>query len=173
MQAGAPGQGRTKGTPESELRAAARRHGLNLKELAVKMGVNYGYLSSVASGRRPWTPLLRERAMTVLGEVPGQGVVYRQCGLIQGESTCIRERARELGMSQKDLAHRVGVSVRYMSEVARGRKNMSPGGTDAGREGAGRSGGDRARRVRQPPGRGGEREEAEQLHPGTGQGARL
>ena len=126
MQAGAAAQGRTKGKPESELRAAARRHGLNLKELAVKMGVNYGYLSSVASGRRPWTPLLRERAMAVLGEVPGQGVVYRQGGLIDGESTYIRERARELGMSQKDLAQRVGVSVGYMSEVARGRKNMSP-----------------------------------------------
>ena len=125
-QAGAAGQGLTKGKPESELRAAARRHGINLKELAVKMGVNYGYLSSVASGRRPWTPLLRERAMAVLGEVPGQGIVYRQGGLIQGESTCIRERARELGMSQKDLAQRVGVSVGYMSEVARGRKNMSP-----------------------------------------------
>ena len=51
------------------------------------MGVNYGYLSSVASGRRPWTPLLRERATAVLGEVPGQGVVYRQGGLVKGEST--------------------------------------------------------------------------------------
>ena len=119
-------QGQTRGKPESELRAAARRHGLTLKELADRMGVNYGYLSSVASGRRPWTPLLRERATAVLGEVPGQGIVYRQGGLVQGESTCIRERARELGLTQKDLAHRVGVSVGYMSEVARGRKNMSP-----------------------------------------------
>ena len=126
IPAGAAEQGHTTGKPESELRAAARRHGLNLKELAVKMGVNYGYLSSVASGRRPWTPLLRERATAVLGEVPGQGVVYRQGGLVEGESTCIRERARDLGMSQKDLAQRVGVSVGYMSEVARGRKNMSP-----------------------------------------------
>ena len=125
-QAGAAEQGQTKGKPESELRAAARRHGLNLKELADRMGVNYGYLSSVASGRRPWTPMLRERAMAVLGEVPGQGVVYRRGGLVEGESTCIRERARELGLTQKELAHRVGVSVGYMSEVARGRKNMSP-----------------------------------------------
>ncbi len=119
-------QGQNKGKPESELRAAARRHGINLKELADRMGVNYGYLSSVASGRRPWTPLLRERATAVLGEVPGQGVVYRQGGLVQGESTCIRERARELGLSQKDLAHRVGVSAGYMSDVSRGRRNMSP-----------------------------------------------
>ena len=117
---------KTNGKPESELRVAARRHGLTLKELADRMGVNYGYLSSVASGRRPWTPLLRERAMAVLGEVPGQGIVYRRGGLVQGESTCIRERARELGLTQKELAHRVGVSVGYMSEVARGRKNMGP-----------------------------------------------
>ena len=126
IPATAAAQGHTKGKPESELRAAARRRGLNLKELANRMGVNYGYLSSVASGRRPWTPLLRERATAVLGEVPGQGIVYRQGGLVEGESTCIRERARALGMSQKDLAQRVGVSAGYMSEVARGRKNMSP-----------------------------------------------
>ena len=115
-----------RGKPESELRAAARRKGLTLKELAEKMGVNYGYLSSVASGRRPWSPMLRERAMAVLGEVPGQGIVYRQGGLVQGESTSIREQARELGLSQKDLAQRVGVSAGYMSDVCRGRRNMSP-----------------------------------------------
>ena len=125
-QAGAKERGQHKGKPESELRAAARRHGLTLKQLADRMGVSYGYLSSVASGRRPWTPMLRERATAVLGEVPGQGVVYRQGGLVEGESTCIRERARELGLTQKELAHRVGVSVGYMSEVARGRKNMGP-----------------------------------------------
>ena len=119
-------QGQSKGKPESELRAAARRRGLTLKELANRMEVNYGYLSSVASGRRPWTPLLRERATAVLGEVPGQGIVYRRGGLVEGESTCIREQARVLGLTQKDLAHRVGVSVGYMSEVARGRRNMGP-----------------------------------------------
>ena len=85
------------GKPESELRAAARRHGLNLKELADRMGVNYGYLSSVASGRRPWTPLLRERATAVLGEVPGQGVVYRQ-----GASS--RERAPASGSAPASWA---------------------------------------------------------------------
>ena len=42
MQVWAAAQERTKGKPESELRAAARRHGFNLKELADRMGVNYG-----------------------------------------------------------------------------------------------------------------------------------
>ena len=120
-------QAQTTGKPESELRAAARRKGLNLKQLADLMGVSYNYLSQVSSGSRPWSPMLRERAMAVLGEVPGQGVVYRQGGVIQGgESTFIRERAREQGLTQKDLAQHVGVSEGYMSDVCRGRRNMSP-----------------------------------------------
>ncbi len=115
-----------RGKPESELRAAARRHGYTLKELADRMGVNYSHLCSVANGRRPWTPELREKVMSVLGEVPGQGIVYRQGGIVNGESTCIRERAREKGLTQKDLAEQVGVSEGYMSDVCRGRRNMSP-----------------------------------------------
>ncbi len=122
---GKSGQGR--GKTESELRAAARRKGLTLKELADKMGVNYGYLSQVSSGSRPWSPMLRERAMAVLGEIPGQGVVYRQGGVVQGESTCIRERAREVGLSMGALADLVGVSRSYMSMASRGKRHFSPG----------------------------------------------
>ena len=126
MQAGAAEQGQTRGKPESELRAAARRHGLTLKELAVKMGVSYGYLSSVSAGRRPWSPMLRERVAAVLGEVPGEGVVYRQGGLVQGGSTFIRERARELGMSMHQLSERSGVSYGYLCQASRGQRNMGP-----------------------------------------------
>ena len=116
------------GKPESDLRAAARRKGLTLKQLADLMGVSYGYLSSVSTGSRPWTPMLRERAMAVLGEVPGQGVVYRQGGVVNGaESTCIRERAREVGLSMGALADLVGVSRSYMSMASRGKRSFSPG----------------------------------------------
>ena len=62
--------------------------------------------------------------MAVLGEVPGQGTVYRQGGVVTGESSFVRERARTLGMTMKDLADRVGVSYSYMTQVARGRQNM-------------------------------------------------
>ena len=105
--------------PESELRAAARRRGLNLKQLAEKMGVDHGYLCSVANGRRPWTPMLRERAMAVLGEVPGQGVVYRQGGVVEGknESTYIRERARERGLTLRQVADRTGLSYGYVVQA--------------------------------------------------------
>ena len=109
---------------ESELRAAARRRGLTMKELAAMMGVSAGYLSQFANGRRPWTPKMREKVAAVLGEVPGQGTVYRQGGVVTGESSFIRERARTLGMTMHDLADRVGVSYSYMTQVARGRQSM-------------------------------------------------
>ena len=116
----------SRGKAESELRAAARRRGLTLKEVAALMGVNYSHLCAVANGRRPWSPMLRERVMAVLGEAPGQGVVYRRGGPVQGESTGIREQARAMGLSQRELAGLAGVSATYMSQVARGRRNMSP-----------------------------------------------
>ena len=109
---------------ENELRAAARRRGLTMKELAAMMGVSASYLSQIANGGRPWTPKMREKVAAVLGEVPGQGTVYRQGGVVTGESSFIRERARTLGMSMQDLADRVGVSYSYMTQVARGRQSM-------------------------------------------------
>ena len=127
LRRGAADGGQGRGKPESELRAAARRKGLTLKELADKMGVSYGYLSQVSAGSRSWTPMLRERAQAILGEVPGQGVVYRQGGLVTGESTCIRERAREVGLSMGALADLVGVSRSYLSMASRGKRHFSPG----------------------------------------------
>ena len=95
-----------------------------MKELAALMGVSAGYQSQIANGGRPWTPKMREKVAAVLGEVPGQGTVYRQSRVVTGESSFIRERARTLGMTMQDLAGRVGVSYGYMTEVSRGRRNM-------------------------------------------------
>ena len=124
IRAEAVGPGSTTDRPETKLRAAARWRGLTMKELADKMGVSAGYLSQIANGRRPWTPKMREKAAAVLGEVPGQGIVYRQGSVVTGESSFIRERARVMGMTMQDLADRVGVSYGYMSQVARGHSNM-------------------------------------------------
>ena len=115
-----------KGRPESELRAAARKKGLTVKELAALMGVSASHLSQVGTGKKPWTPSLRERAMAVLGEVPGQGIVYRQGGEISFESSFIREQARTMGWTMLELSDRSGVSYGYLTQVARGRRKMGP-----------------------------------------------
>ena len=109
---------------ETKMRAAARRRGLTMGELAAKIGVSPGYLSEIGTGRRSMTPKMRERIASVLGVAPGQGIVHQQASVVSGESSYIRERARERGMSMRDLADRVGVSHGYMTQVARGQKNM-------------------------------------------------
>ena len=96
------------GRPESELRAVARRKGLTMKELATLMGISASHLSQVGTGKKPWTPNLREKAIAVLGEVPGQGIVYRQNEEVTGESNFIRERAREMGMDHAGALRPVG-----------------------------------------------------------------
>ena len=96
-----------------------------MKELAALMGVSAGYLSQVANGHRPWTPKMREKVMATLGEVPGQGTVYRRGGVaVSSESSFIRERAREMGMTMRELADHAEVSYGYITQVARGRQNM-------------------------------------------------
>ena len=122
-------------TAESELRAAARRRGVTMKELAAMMGVSAGYLSQFANGGRQWTPKMRQKVAAVLGEVPGQGIVYRQGGAVnrrdpgarpqlQGPGSALPCRSVALGMTMRELAERVGVSASYMSEVSRGRRGM-------------------------------------------------
>jgi len=125
IEVGASDTGR--GKAESELQAVARRHGLTVKDLAARMGVNYSHLCAVANGRRPWTDSLRERVAAVLGEVPGQGTVYRQGGVVHGgESSYVRERAREKGLSLRQVADRTGLSYGYVVQVSRGQRHLSP-----------------------------------------------
>ncbi|MCY4575696.1 MAG: helix-turn-helix transcriptional regulator, partial [Chloroflexi bacterium] len=110
---------------ESEVQGAARKKGLTFGELAAKMGVTKGYLSQIANGHRKWTPKMRAKVMAVLGEVPGQSMVRMQQEAVDGESTYIRERARELGLTMRDVAARAGLSHNYVSQVSRGHRIMT------------------------------------------------
>ncbi len=115
------------GRAESHLSVAARERGLNLKELAGLMGVGPSHLSQVARGKKTLTRYMRSRIEAVLGEVPPQGVVHRQGGVIHGgESTYLRERAREQGMTLRQVADRTGLTYGYVVQVSRGQRNLSP-----------------------------------------------
>ena len=109
---------------ETALRAAARRNGLTMRELAALICVTPGHLSQIATGRRRWTPETRRKAEAVLGRVPEQGYVERTEAVVVGESSRVRERAREMGMSMRELAERVGVSYGYMVQASRGHRTM-------------------------------------------------
>ena len=76
-------------------------------------------------------PAVQARVESVLGgpvKIAPATCANRQDGVVKGkgESSYIRERARELGMSLKGLAEHVGVSRGYMTQVSRGERSMSP-----------------------------------------------
>ena len=115
------------GRAESPLAVAARERGLTVGELAALMGVGPSHLSQVARGRKTLTPFMRGKIEAVLGHVPPQGVVYRQGGVLQGgESTYLRERARERGLTLRQVADRTGLTYGYVTQVSRGQRKLSP-----------------------------------------------
>ncbi len=115
------------GRAESHLSVAARERGLNLNELGALMGVGPSHLSQVARGKKTLTAYMRSRIQSVLGWVPPQGVVHRQGGVVKGgQSTYLRERARERGMTLRQVADRAGLTYGYVVQVSRGQRNLSP-----------------------------------------------
>ena len=111
------------------LRERARGKGLTLKALAVVVGVSYRYMTQAARGQRDMSPRVQARVESALGgpvEIAPARLANRMGSVASGGSTYIRERARELGLSMGELADLVGVSRGYMSDVARGRRCMSP-----------------------------------------------
>ena len=113
----------TRGT-ETALRAAARERGFTMGKLAERMGTTPGYLYQIAAGQKPWTATMRELAVAVLGHVPCQGTVYKQNEVVSGGSSYIRERAREVGLSMRDLAAQAGVSYPYLVRASRGHRAL-------------------------------------------------
>ena len=112
---------------ESHLSVAARERGLNLNELAALMGVGPSHLSQVARGKKNLTPNMRGKIEAVLGHVPPQGVVHRQGGVVRGgESTYLREKAREQGLTLRQVADRTGLTYKYVVQVSRGQRHLSP-----------------------------------------------
>lgn len=115
------------GKAESHLSLAARKVGLTMKELADLMGVGSYHLSQVAKGHKKLTNNMRDKIVAVLGECPAQGIVYRPGGVVQGgQTTYVRERARELGLPLREVADRAGISYGYLSQASRGHRNLSP-----------------------------------------------
>jgi len=101
---------------------------MNMLDLSDRSGISYSYLTQVARGRRHMGVKAQAQIESVLGapaKVASAQCANRQGDVIDGDgSSFIRERARALGMTMRELAEKVGVSCGYMSQVSRGRRNM-------------------------------------------------
>ena len=67
---------------------------------------------------------LIESALKAPAKIASAQCANRPASVVSGQSSYVRERARALGMTMRELAERVGVSAGYMSEVSRGRRGM-------------------------------------------------
>ena len=161
-------QGQTKGKPESELqgcRQASRPQpegtgGEDGRQL--RLPVLGGQL-----GAGPGLPMLRETGHGGAGRGPGAGHRLPP-GRPRGRGEHLHPGARPgAGPDPEGTGPAGGGVGRLHVGGGAGPEEHEPGGPGAGRSGAGRSSEDRARQLRQPAGRQGEREEGEQLHPGA------
>ena len=109
------------------IRERAREMGMTMKDVADRAGVSYGYLTHAARGHQSMGVKVQARVESVLqapAKIAPATCANRQGSVVSGGTSYIRERARALGMTMRELAERVGVSYGYLSTVARGHKSM-------------------------------------------------
>ena len=101
---------------------------MTMQDLSDRSGVSYSYLTQVARGRSSMGVKVQTRIESALGapaRVASAKLANRRGEVIDGDgSSYIRECARALGMTMRELAENVGVSSSYMSMVARGHRSM-------------------------------------------------
>ncbi len=115
-------------TAESSfIRERARTLGMTMRDLAEGVGVSYGYLVQASRGHRNMSARGQARVESALDtpvKIAPAPRGNRQGSVAGGQSSYIRERARTLGMTMRDLAERAGVSYGRLIQVPRGRRNM-------------------------------------------------
>ena len=107
----------------------AREKGLTQKDLAERVGVSAGYMSDVCRGRRNMSPAVQAKVESVLDApvvIAPALCANRRGGPVRGESTYIREQARERGLTLRQVADRTGLSYGYVVQASRGHRNLSP-----------------------------------------------
>ncbi len=101
-----------------------------MKALADLVSVSAGYMSEVSRGRKNMSPAVQARVEKALGapvEIAPAECANRQGSVVAGgESTYLRERSRERGLSLRQVAERTGLSYGHVVMVSRGHRNLSP-----------------------------------------------
>ena len=105
----------------SYIRERARALGMNLRELADRAGVSYGYLSQVSRGRKSMGVKVQARIESAL-EGPAK-VAPAQCADIDREA--MWDRMNVHGISQNEAARRAGISSAHLSQIINGRNSPS------------------------------------------------
>ena len=107
---------------ETKMRAAARRRGLTMGELAAKIGVSPGYMSQVARGQKDMGVKVQARIESAL-EAP-VNVAAAQCATVNFQAVWDRMNAH--GISRNKVAQQAGITSGHLSSIMSGKRNPSP-----------------------------------------------
>ncbi len=103
---------------------ALKKIGITQKELANVLGLSPAYLSLIATERQPISDPIAFKMEELYG-ISAYWLLYG-VGSESGEKkNRLRAARNEIGLSQKDLAARLGISAQYLGLMERGDQQIS------------------------------------------------
>ena len=103
------------------IRELAREQGLTLRQVADRSGISYGYLVQASRGHRNLSPKVQKQLEAVL-QAP---VKVETAEIADIDPRVLWERMDAHGISQNEVARRVGISTGYLSQVMNGQRKPS------------------------------------------------
>ena len=103
---------------------ARKQIGITQKELATVLGVSPAYLSLIATDRQPISEPIAVKMEKLYG-ISARWLLYGIGAESEGKKSRLRSARDELGLSQKDMAARLGISAQYLGFMERGEQPIS------------------------------------------------
>ena len=106
----------------ARLKEARKRIGISQKELAKVLELSPAYISLIETERQPISEPIALK-MKELYDIDARWLMY---GIApKGEKSRLRQVRDELGLSQKEMASRLGISAQYLGFMERGDQPLS------------------------------------------------
>ena len=106
----------------ARLKEVRKRIGISQKDLASVLELSPAYLSLIETERQP----ISEPIALKMKELYGIDARWLLYGIVpKGEKSRLRHARDELGLSQKEMAKRLGISAQYLGMLERGDQPLS------------------------------------------------
>ena len=106
----------------ARLKEARRRIGITQRDLAKALELSPAYISLIETERQP----VSEPIAVKMSELYGIDARWLLYGVApKGEKSRLRQARDEIGLSQRDMAAKLGISAQYLGMMERGDQQLS------------------------------------------------
>ena len=106
----------------ARLKEARKRIGISQKDLAKELDLSPAYLSLIETERQPISEPVAIKMRDLYG-IDARWLLYGVAP--KGEKSRLRQARDELGLKQKDMAEKLGISAQYLGMMERGDQPLS------------------------------------------------